>query len=124
VFELVREGERVAGRAVGLDRVHVDKLQRGEPEPNRDLDLHGLTATEAREDVTYEVEDAWHEGERCIRIVTGRGRRSELGPVLREAVIEWLQAPPLAHRVMAFCSAPSTLGGTGALLVLLRRRRF
>ena len=123
MFEVERDGERVAGRAAGIDRAHLAKLRRGEPAPDRELDLHGLTAAEAREDVTFEIQDAWHEGERCVRIVTGRGLRSPLGPVLRDSVIEWLQAPPLSDRVMAFTSAPSALGGTGALLVLLRRAR-
>lgn len=123
MFEVERDGERVSGRASGIDRGRLEKLRRGEPAPDRELDLHGLTAAEAREDVTYEIQDAWHEGERCVRVVTGRGLRSPLGPVLRDGVIEWLQAPPLSQHVMAFASAPPALGGAGALLVLLRRRR-
>ena len=123
MFELVRTGERVTGLASGIDRAHLEKLQRGEPAPDRELDLHGLTVAESREDVAFELGDAWHEGERCVRIITGRGGHSPLGPVLRDAVIGWLQEPPIGDRVMAFASAPSSLGGSGAILVLLRRRR-
>lgn len=123
MFELVRNGERIAARAEGIDRSHLERLRRGEPAPDRELDLHGLSLAEAREDVAFEVGDAWHEGERCVRIVTGRGGHSQLGPVMRDAVVEWLQTPPLSDPVMVFTSAPPELGGTGALLVLLRRRR-
>jgi DNA-nicking Smr family endonuclease len=123
LFELAREGERVYGLARGVDAQHLRRLRRGEPEPERDLDLHGLAEREAREDVTFELRDAHAEGERCVRIVHGRGRHSPGGPVLKEALLDWLQAPPLADVVLAFASAPPALGGAGALLVLLRRQR-
>ena len=122
-FAIERDGERIAARAAGIDRAHLERLRRGEPAPDRELDLHGLTAAEAREDVAFEITDAWEEGERCIRIVHGRGRHSAGGPVLRDAVVGWLQRPPLSERILAFSSAPTALGGSGALLVLLRRRR-
>ena len=120
---MTREGERVHGLAAGVDRRHLQRLRSGEVEPDRDLDLHGLQAREAREDVTFELRDAYAEGDRCVRIVHGRGLRSAGGPVLKDAVVEWLQEPPLAPLVMAFASAPPPWGGAGALVVLLRRRR-
>jgi DNA-nicking Smr family endonuclease len=123
VFDVTREGERVHGLAAGVDRRHLQRLRAGEIEPDRDLDLHGLQARDAREDVTFELRDAYAEGDRCVRIVHGRGLRSPGGPVLKEALLEWLQAPPLAALVMAFASAPPAWGGAGALFVLLRRRR-
>jgi DNA-nicking Smr family endonuclease len=43
--------------------------------------------------------------------------------VLREGVTDWLTAPPLAARVMAFASARPEDGGSGATYVLLRRVR-
>jgi DNA-nicking Smr family endonuclease len=123
VFTVTREGERVAGLAAGVDRRHLQRLRGGEIEPDRDLDLHGLAEREAREDVTFELRDAYAEGDRCVRIVHGRGLRSPGGPVLKDAVLEWLQEPPLAALVLAFASAPPGWGGAGALCVLLRRRR-
>lgn len=123
MFELRREGERVYGLAAGVDRRHLARLRGGEHEPDRDLDLHGLVVREAREEVSLELRDAYLEGARCVRIVHGRGLHSPGAPVLKEAVLEWLQAPPLASLVLAFASAVPALGGAGALLVLLRRRR-
>jgi DNA-nicking Smr family endonuclease len=37
------------------------------------------------------------------------------------ATRDWLTQGPLRRHVLAFTSAPPTLGGTGAMLVLLRR---
>jgi DNA-nicking Smr family endonuclease len=123
VFRVTREGERVYGLAPGVDAAHLRKLRRGEPEADRELDLHGLEAREAHEDVAFELREAFDAGERCLRIVHGRGTHSPAGPVLKEALLEWLQEPPLAPLVLAFASAPPAQGGAGALLVLLRRRR-
>jgi DNA-nicking Smr family endonuclease len=43
--------------------------------------------------------------------------------VLKEALFEWLQQPPLASVVMAFASAQGGDGGVGATYVLLRPNR-
>jgi len=120
---MTREGERVYGLAAGVDRRHLKSLRDGEIEPDRVLDLHGLDSRSAREDVQFELRDAYAEGDRCVRIVHGRGLRSPGGPVLKEAVLAWIAQPPLAAIVLAFASAPPAWGGAGALLVLLRRRR-
>ena len=123
MFELTREGERVYGIARGVDAAHLRRLRRGEIGVDRELDLHGLDARAAREDVAFELGEAFQAGERCVRIVHGRGAHSPGGPVLKDALLDWLQQPPLAGRVLAFASALPAEGGAGALLVLLRRRR-
>jgi DNA-nicking Smr family endonuclease len=58
-----------------------------------------------------------------VLIIHGRGLHSKSGPVLREALPEWLSSQPLSQGIMAFASAPRGLGGPGATLVLLRRDR-
>jgi DNA-nicking Smr family endonuclease len=37
------------------------------------------------------------------------------------ATRDWLVQGPLRRHILAFTSAPSSLGGTGAVLILLRR---
>ena len=122
-FEIERQGERVAGIAKGIDRKHLLRLRRGEWPSERRVDLHGLSASEARRELVSEVQDAAAAGERCVLVIHGRGLHSESGPVLRDGVLAWLTAPPLAARVMAFASALPRDGGAGACYVLLRRTR-
>jgi DNA-nicking Smr family endonuclease len=119
-FSVEREGERVFGLARGIDAARLRELRRGAVAWERELDLHGLTRREAHEDLAFELDDARREGERCVRVVVGRGTHSSDGGVLRDAVVEWLQERPLSDGVMAFASAPAAAGGPGALLVLLR----
>ena len=123
-FELIRHGERVEGLAQGIDRQHLLRLRRGEWRVERRVDLHGLTAPEARRELVSELQDAVAEGVRCVLVIHGRGLHSESGPVLRDGVLTWLTAPPLAQRVMAFASALPRDGGPGASYVLLRRTRL
>jgi DNA-nicking Smr family endonuclease len=122
-FEVTRSGERSEGLARGVDRAHLLRLRRGEVRVERRVDLHGLSAGEARRELAAEVEDAFVAGERCLLVIHGRGLRSESGPVLKDGVVAWLTAPPLAGRVLAFASALPRDGGAGASYVLLRRAR-
>lgn len=122
-FDLERRDERVLGLAVGIDRAHLDRLARGEIEIDVELDLHGLSEKDARSLVRAAVEEAYQDGDRCLLVIHGRGRHSELGAVLREALPEWLTAPPAGRRVMAFATALPRDGGPGASYVLLRRHR-
>lgn len=122
-FALERNGERIRGLAPGIDRKHLDRLEGGETEPESELDLHGLDRRNARFALRAALREAHSEGERCVRIVHGRGLHSDLGPVLKESLVEWLAEPPLGPLVMAFASAPARDGGPGATYVLLRRKR-
>ena len=54
-------------------------------------------------------------------VVTGKGLES--GGTLRHMVPRWLNEGANRERIVAFCPAQARHGGTGALYVLLRRRR-
>lgn len=94
-------------------------LKRGRYTIQDELDLHGLTAKEARSMLSEFMADALRRDRRCVRIVHGKGLRSgSRGPVLKQKLNQWL---PLWQEVLAFTSAPARDGGTGALYVLLAR---
>ena len=64
---------------------------------------------------------ALDEGIGCVRIIHGKGRYSAEGvPVLKNLVDRMLRQ---RADVLAFHSAPAAQGGTGAVLVLLARKR-
>lgn len=122
-FQVERQGGRVRGLAEGRRPRLLNRLRGGAFPVEHRVDLHGFTETEARMAVRDEVEEAWRRGRRCLLVIHGRGRHSPGGPVLREALPDWLVDPPLSHRVIAFVTAPERYGGTGATLVLLKVRR-
>lgn len=78
------------------------------------VDLHGCTIEEARSAVLQIIEMARQANENVIKIVHGKGPQA----ILKTYVNGWLRQ----HReVLAFVSAPAEQGGTGAVLVLIKR---
>jgi DNA-nicking Smr family endonuclease len=119
--ESMETGEELAHLRPGLGRDVLKKLRRGHWITQDELDLHGLTREQAQPLVSEFVARCAKRGLRCVRIVHGKGLRSpNREPVLKARLRTWL-----ARRddVLAFCQAPSTQGGAGALLVLLKGRR-
>ena len=121
-FVVEASGDAVTGRAEDVSRAVLAKLRAGDAAPDREVDLHGLAARDAKRRLVHALREAHAEGSRCVLVVHGRGVHSEK-PVLRSALPEWLQEAPLSELVLAFASAPRALGGSGATLVWLRRVR-
>jgi DNA-nicking Smr family endonuclease len=122
-WSITRFGERVEGRAADSDERALAALGRGEVPVELSLDLHRRTAEDARHEVRRTLAQALEGGLRCVRVIHGRGTHSAGGPTLKEALPGWLAEPPHGRRVQGFVTAPPTLGGTGATLVLLARKR-
>jgi DNA-nicking Smr family endonuclease len=123
-FDLANSVEFVEGAVAGLDRRLVRRLRAGDFAYQSHVDLHGMTAAEAREAVARFLARAHQRGERCVLIVHGRGLNSkDQVPVLKNRIIAWLARSTWARLVLAFTSARPCDGGAGALYVLLRRRR-
>lgn len=118
---LVETGDELLFRRAHVLPRTLERLRRGDYAVRAELDLHGMTALEARAAVREFIARALAEGARCVRVIHGKGLGSgPRGPVLKSGVNVWLRnlAP-----VLAFASARTVDGGTGALYVLLERHR-
>jgi DNA-nicking Smr family endonuclease len=94
------------------------RLRRGQWTIQAEVDLHGLTRDDAREQLSEFVRDAVQRGLRCVRVVHGKGHGSPgKTPVLKGKVRGWLVQK---HEVVAFTQARAAQGGAGALIVLLK----
>jgi len=121
-FEVVDDGERIEGRRIDVDPREVRRLPRGAYSIDGRLDLHGMTAGEARRHVESFVRKRRSEGDRVVALIVGRGNHSPRGiGVLRGEIAAWLSQGPVAHHVAAFASAPEADGGPGVVLALLAR---
>jgi DNA-nicking Smr family endonuclease len=105
----------------GLSRQILKDLRRGRWVIEAEIDLHGLNRDQARNALGSFLGDCLARGERCIRIVHGKGR----GSPGREGVLRTLVRGWLARRneVLAFCQARPHDGGDGALYALLKAIR-
>jgi DNA-nicking Smr family endonuclease len=102
----------------GMSRQVLRKLRRGHWTVQDELDLHGLTRAEALEALAGFLRESARRARRCVRIVHGKGLGSKnREPVLKGKVRVWLAQ---REEVLAFCQAPATQGGSGAVLVLLQ----
>ncbi len=115
--------ELTHGSRAGLDRRKAERLSRGKLPIEATLDLHGLRQAEAHRRLEVFLAESQAAGKRCVLIVTGKGLHKEEGGVLRANVPRWLNEAPNRARVLSFDYAQQKHGGTGALYVLLRRRR-
>lgn len=123
-----------AGRTPGLDKRSALRLRRGKTEIDGRIDLHGMTQVEARSALTGFVTSGHRQDRRCLLVITGKGRRADDGAdrpwsdhhepgVIRRMVPRWLEEAPLVGCVLAYSPAQPRHGGSGALYVLLKRRR-
>ena len=105
-----------ARNGIGSDTLR--KLRRGHWVIQSQLDLHGLRTDEAREALAEYLRVAMRRGQRCVRIIHGKGLGSiNKEPVLKNKVRNWLVQK---EEVLAFCQAKASDGGSGALVVLLK----
>jgi DNA-nicking Smr family endonuclease len=108
-------------RPVSLDRRTWLRLKRGQVAIERSLDLHGRTQADAHGALARFLAEAQAAGCRGVLVVTGKGLES--GGTLRHMVPRWLNEGANRERIVAYAPAQARHGGSGALYVLLRRRR-
>lgn len=103
----------------GLQKKVLRRLRSGLFEIEAQLDLHGLTAREAKQQVTDFIQHSSARQLRCVHIIHGKGyRSSDQRPVLKNELNFWLRQH---SNVLAFCSSTPADGGTGAVYVYLAR---
>lgn len=131
-----RSGKLPDGRRTpfaGLDRRNAQRLRRGQMPIDARLDLHGMTREAAHGALIGFIRDGAERGHRCVLVITGKGspRGGEdagfmpdrSAGILRSEAPRWLGEASLKPHVVAWTLAVAKHGGSGALYVLLRRKR-
>ncbi|MCL2723119.1 MAG: Smr/MutS family protein [Polyangiaceae bacterium] len=120
-FEITDDGTRVEGRRTDVSPSLLRSLRRGLVPIDAQLDLHGLTAAEARERLADFLREMRTRGERCVLVIHGKGERAPGAGVLRGEMTAWLSQGRARKHVAAFTTAAAADGGEGAIYVALRR---
>ena len=121
IDDALDSGEELSYLRDGMSRQVLRRLRRGHWVIQDGLDLHGLNRDEAAVAVAAFLNRCAARGLRCVRIVHGKGLGSRnREPVLKAKLGNWL---PRRQEVLAYCQAPASDGGSGALLVLLKAKR-
>ncbi|HJX34407.1 MAG TPA: Smr/MutS family protein [Desulfatiglandales bacterium] len=123
-MDITFSDEYIEGSISGVARNIMKRLKKGEIPVQDYLDLHGLKQKDAETRVREFLVRSHGRGLQCVLIVHGRGLNSpDSIPVLKERLPVWLNRGPARKIVIAFASARPYDGGTGAIYVLLRRRK-
>ena len=121
-FVLRHTAEYVEGAAGWVPPEMFRRLHSGYFSIQDHVDLHGLNLPAAKRHFDRFLEQAITAGKRGVLVVHGRGRCSPGPPVLKKNLPRWLVSGRWKRWVIAFTSARSCDGGTGATYVLFRRR--
>lgn len=104
-----------------LDGLTARRFKRGELSIDRVLDLHGYGRVDAYDVMARTVRAMDATGERILAIITGKGRGGE--GVLKRELPLWLNDDAVRPYIIAATHAPYRMGGQGAVLVMLKRKR-
>jgi DNA-nicking Smr family endonuclease len=104
-------------RKNGIQLRTMQKLKRGRFRIEAQLDLHNMTVETARSVLLDFIATKQSESMTAVRIIHGKGLRSENGPRLKHMTRQVLRDHPL---VRAYTSCKPSDGGSGAVDVLLR----
>jgi len=97
------------------------RLHQGEFSVQDYIDLHGMTLIEAKEALSMFLKESIKKRMFCVKVIHGRGLRSPRGPVLKEALKNWLQGT-FKKWVLAYSTAKDCDGGLGATYIILKQK--
>lgn len=111
-------GEEIAFCRSELSRKVFRQLRGGRYAIEAETDLHGLTVSQAKPHLREFICESAKYGLGCVHVIHGKGLSSGPGgPVLKGKVQQWLTQ---WDEVLAFVTALTRDGGSGAIYVLLR----
>jgi len=100
----------------GVSPKILKKMKQGRTGYAPSIDLHGQKIEEACQSLSKFIH--YHGNERFIQIIHGKGYNSDQNlSILKSHVVHYLKQHP---QVLAFCSCPQKMGGTGAVFVYLK----
>jgi len=113
------------GFGTTLDGSWDKRLRGGSVDPDRTVDLHGMSLDGAWRAIDRALDEAIAHGDRVLLLITGHHRPGE-PPIrrgaIRAAVHDWLAASRHAPDIAAVRGAHQRHGGGGSLYLILRRR--
>ena len=114
-------------RNFNMDKNTIKRIKNGKISISSTLDLHSFTVKESKEKVIKFIENNFLIGNRLILIITGKGKRLSVSEgwkgdgKLKRTVPLWLSSDYLSKYILWFDIATPEKGGSGALLVFLKK---
>ena len=131
--QLIRERVVLSPHQILIDKKIYSKLQSGQLQPERTLDLHGFTYDRAKSQVETFINRAYLDEKRLLLVITGKGNKSSNSDgfstnsrvgILKRAFPAWLKTGVLKTLVLNVISSHYSHGGSGAYYVYLRKKKL
>ena len=112
-----------------MDGSIAKRFKRCEYKIEATLDLHGKTEDAAYNQVVNFIKQSYIQNKRCILIITGKGTNQNTDDIfstkgkLKEITPLWLNSEELRPLILGFIHPIQSLGGSGALYIMLRKKR-
>ena len=119
--DIVDSDQALLFAAQGIQLKLLKRLQKGQIPWEQGIDLHGLSIDEARDQLSEFIRASFYQKCQVVLVVHGKAySQNGSQPLLKSYSNDWLRQLP---QVLAFSSAQAKDGGTGALYVLLKRKK-
>ncbi|MEC7596037.1 MAG: Smr/MutS family protein [Pseudomonadota bacterium] len=100
----------------GLSPKTLKKMKQGNIGSTPSIDLHGYKIEQACKELSDFIH--FHSNKRFLQVIHGKGYHSNSGlSIMKSQVVHYLKQHP---NVLAFCSCPQEMGGTGAVFLHLK----
>ena len=115
-----------------IDKKLHQRLKSGRINPEKTLDLHGLTHDTAKIRVINFIIKAYNDNLRLLLVITGKGKTTnrrkfifdhDQSGVLKRSFPTWLESDGLKPLILNFTEAHFSHGGDGAYYLYLRRNK-
>lgn len=101
-----------------LDRYKKRSRRHDVPERN----FRGDSVEDALRQLELFVHQHWKDGARFVRVIHGRGLQSDGDPVLKPAILRWLEGPGFRY-VRGYVPEVNSAGDYGSLIVELEKKQ-
>lgn len=122
IFNTFDLPEYMEGSVEDISPMVMEKLRNGEFSIQKTLDLHGYNKMEAQMLFEEFIRDAVKSQLNCVRVIHGRGLKSQDTPILKQSLTQWIIRAMNRKWVLAFASCKMCDGGPGATYILLKKR--
>lgn len=109
--------------APAFDPETARNLKKGKMKIEARLDLHGFSQEKALLMLEAFISKAVMTQKRTLLVITGKGKLSPAGGVLRRMLPLWLERPVLKKYILAWAGARPEHGGSGAFYIRLRKTK-
>ncbi len=109
--------DKPSGNIPGVERKITKQIRQGKLPTEAKIDLHGLTISQAHNEINRFLLKCYSENRRKVLVVTGKGGETS---IRREFPI-WVSHSPLRDIIISCTNAHQNQGGYGAFIVILRK---